>query len=414
VARRRSFARRRESGATEKPNRLGVYVDDVYRIGASDGGRHVSTDRAFVLFACEVGTHFDELVLLGRSVHSDVGADYVLPASVQVASLPHYDSVRRLGQLVRATLGTAVGMWRALADVDLVWIFGPHPFALLLATLARLRRKAVVLGVRQDTLEYFRARLPNRRWLPALAAVRLLDLAYRVLGRRLGATVVGRTIARRYGGDSTRVLPMTVTLVRAADVAAAPPELDWSGTIELLTIGRLDAEKNPLLVVDLLAALEARRPGRFRLTWLGRGPLADAVHERAAELGVAGSIRSLGYLPHGPELLALYRRSHIFVHVSLTEGVPQVLVEAVACGIPIVATDVGGVRDAVGDAGPALLVPPRDRDALVTAIEAIVADPSLRERLGAAGRDVARSASLERESARVAAFLMARAHDQGG
>jgi len=131
--------------------------------------------------------------------------------------------VRRLGQLAGATAGTLIAMWRALAEIDVVWVFGPHPFSLLLTALAHLRRRKVILGVRQDTLEYFRARLPSRRWVPAVAGIRLLELAFRVLGRRLGVTVVGPTIARRYGGDQTRVLPMTVTLVRGADVSGSFP-----------------------------------------------------------------------------------------------------------------------------------------------------------------------------------------------
>jgi glycosyltransferase involved in cell wall biosynthesis len=201
------------------------------------------------------------------------------------------------------------------------------------------------------------------------------------------------------------VFPMTVSLVRTADVAAAPPEVEWSGTIQLLTIGRLAPEKNPFLLLDALAKLDAHRPGRFRLTWVGRGELAAAVDAYAAEIGVAAIVKRLGYVPHGPELFDLYRRSHVFVHVSLTEGVPQVLVEAVAAGIPIVATDVGGVRDAVADGCAAVLVPPHDMDAVVRAVETIVEDPRLRSQLARARPTAAQASTLEHEAERVARFV---------
>jgi hypothetical protein len=78
--------------------------------------------------------------------------------------LPDYGSLRRLPAVARAAVRTTGAFWRGLAEVDVVWAFGPQPFELLLVTLGLLRRKRVVLGVRQDTPAYFRARLPSARW----------------------------------------------------------------------------------------------------------------------------------------------------------------------------------------------------------------------------------------------------------
>ncbi len=116
-----------------------------------------------------------------------------------------------------------------------------------------------------------------------------------------------------------------------------------------LTVGRLETEKNPLLLVDALARLEAAEPGRYRLTWVGRGPLEEQVTQRIHEHGLADRVTVRSYVPFGPELLDLYRRADLFVHVSLSEGFPKVLIEAFASATPIVATDVGGVRSAVDD-----------------------------------------------------------------
>ena len=80
------------------------------------------------------------------------------------------------------------------------------------------------------------------------------------------------------------------------------------------------------------------------------------MEERLRELGVADHADLLGYVPIDGGLLDLYRSSHAFLHVSWTEGLPQTLFEAFASGLPVVATAVGGVPAAVGDA--ALLVEP--------------------------------------------------------
>jgi glycosyltransferase involved in cell wall biosynthesis len=228
---------------------------------------------------------------------------------------------------------------------------------------------------------------------------------YRLYARRLPTTVQGAELAASYRGSRSNVLTTTESVVRAHDVLSSPMPLDWSGELELLTVGRLEPEKNPLLLVEALATLEKERPGRYRLTWVGRGPLDEAVRERAAAVGVLDRIEFHGYVPFDGGLLDLYRRAHMFVHVSLTEGMPKVLIEALACATPIVATDVGGVRAALADGTAGLLVPPDDLDALVDAIRRISDEPELRDELVADGLEVVHELTLEAELERVADFM---------
>ena len=91
--------------------------------------------------------------------------------------------------------------------------------------------------------------------------------------------------------------------------------------------------------------------------------------------------------------------------MSWTEGVPQVLFEAFAAGLPVVATAVGGVPEQVGDA--AVLVPPGSAGAAADALASLARDPALGERLAGRGLERVRARTLESESARVAAFIAA-------
>lgn len=385
--------------------RLGLYVDDVYRLVPSEGREVISSDRAFIVFAAEVATQFDGLLLFGRAVRGPGEIEHELPPTTRLVELPYYEDLTQLGAVIRALPGTARRMWAGLSDVDVVWVFGPHPFALVLAMLALLRRKRVVLGVRQDTLAYYRNRLRRAAWRPALALTWAIDRAFRLLGRRVPVTAVGPDIARAYGGGPG-VHEMTVTLVPAAAVAHELPEHDWDGVIRLLTVGRLEQEKNPLLLLDALERLESERPRRYRLTYVGRGPMETEVAERAAAAGLADRVELAGYVPFGTQLLDLYRSAHMFVHVSLTEGLPQVLVEALACGTPIVATDVGGVGALLERGAAGLLVPPGRADLLVAAILELTDDEELRLRTSSRGLELASRLTLEQEAARVARFLL--------
>jgi glycosyltransferase involved in cell wall biosynthesis len=385
--------------------RLGIYLDDVYWVFEDEGRSRISTDRSFLLFLCQVGERFDQLTLFGRTVHADSPSDYVLPSSVELVELPHYANLRRIPAVLRAAGGSLTRFWRGLDQVDTMWIFGPHPFAVAFVALGAARRRRIFLGVRQDSVKVYQARLPGLRWAPAILVVRALDGMYRLFARRLPTTVQGAELAASYRGSRTNVLTTTESVVRAEDVVRRPSEHEWSGELELLTVGRLEPEKNPLLLVEALARLESERPGRYRLTWVGRGPLDDVVRKRASDLGVLERIEFHGYVPFDGGLLDLYRRAHMFVHVSLSEGMPKVLIEALACGTPIVATDVGGVRAALADGSAGLLVPADDLDALVESILRLSDERELREELVARGFDVVTGMTLEAELDRVTTFM---------
>jgi glycosyltransferase involved in cell wall biosynthesis len=394
--------------------RLGLYIDTIYRrgAGADEPGRVLTISRCyqFLRFACAVGESFDSLVLFGREAPAELATEFELtsPRGIEVAPLPYYANLRQARQVLRAAVGVVKGMWRGLDRVDVVWVFGPYPFSLVLVACALIRRRRVVLGVRQDTMRYYRSRLPNRWMAPVLAPLWLIDVIYRVLSRQLPTTVVGQEIERRYGGPRRRLLSHVVSVVPGAEVSTEPRESSPLQEVRLLSVGRIDREKMPLMLVDCLAELQRTRPGRFHLTWAGTGALVPSMWERARTVGVDDRLELPGYVPFGPRLLSLYRSSDVFVLCSLTEGAPQVLIEAMATGLPIVATDVGGVAELLGDAAGGL-IPASDPAALVDAILTLSYDDSLRRRASERGLARARECTLEAESSRVGRFILSAA-----
>ena len=153
-----------------------------------------------------------------------------------------------------------------------------------------------------------------------------------------------------------------------------------------------------------MTRLVARNP-RWRLTVAGAGPLAAELAAGVTRRGLEEVVDLRGYVPNGPMLWELYRSSHAFLHVSLTEGLPQVIVEAAAAGLPIVATAVGGVAAALGHGARGLLVPPRDALVAVEALERLATDEGLRSRLMRAGIEHVRGETLEAQRDRVLEFV---------
>jgi glycosyltransferase involved in cell wall biosynthesis len=231
----------------------------------------------------------------------------------------------------------------------------------------------------------------------------VLEACYRVLARRCPVVVVGPVLARRYGA-ARRLLDATVSLASERDIASvvAADARDFNGELQILSVGRLDPEKNPLLLAAVLEELVHRDP-RWRLVVCGEGVLAGELDAELRRRRLDDYAKMVGYVPVEAGLTELYRSSHFLLHCAWTEGVPQVLFEAFAQRVPVVATAVGGVAETVR--GAALLVPPGDAGRCADALDALAADAALRSRLIAAGTRLAREHSLEAETRQAAGFL---------
>jgi len=285
--------------------------------------------------------------------------------------------------------------------VDAVWLLGPSPLSIVFALLARVHGRTVILGVRQDLPRYARSRHPGRRGF--LVAALLLEGVHRTIARGTSAIVVGPDLARRYR-RARRLLAMSVSLIEAEDVVTEDfaNARSYDEELRLLSVGRLEAEKNPLLLAEVLARLNDRDP-RWRLIVCGEGPMEADLRASLRAHGVEERAELRGYVPIEGGLLDLYRSSHVFLHVSWTEGLPQVLFEAFAAGLPTVATDVGSVREAAGES--ALLISPGDAGAATAAVERLAHEQDLRGLLIRAGLEHAGRHTLDAECRRVADFM---------
>ncbi len=152
-------------------------------------------------------------------------------------------------------------------------------------------------------------------------------------------------------------------------------------------VGRLSEEKGPDVFIDAIPLLAEPLAAA---TIVGDGPEEEALRERAARHGIAERLRWLGVVPGAGALVGAF---DVFVLSSRTEGVPIVLLEAAAAGVPIVATGVGGVPSMFPD-GEIVLVPPDDPRALAAAVDTVRAD-----RDGARQRALAARRRLEADFA---------------
>ena len=179
------------------------------------------------------------------------------------------------------------------------------------------------------------------------------------------------------------VAPDRISLIRngldlgAFGLRPSPPRRH-----RIVCVGGLRPEKAHEVLVAAIGRLRPAWPD-VKLRLIGDGPCEAALRELAAGLGLLDCVEFLG---RRDDIPALLREADVFVLPSRTEASPSTVLEAMGAGLPIVASRVGGVPEAVTDGVTGLLVPPDNVDALVGAVSHLFATPSLGERLGLAAR----------------------------
>ncbi|MFH1681748.1 MAG: glycosyltransferase [Candidatus Eisenbacteria bacterium] len=195
---------------------------------------------------------------------------------------------------------------------------------------------------------------------------------------------------RREGVDPRRacVIRNGVAIVDAEpasmkDAAAVRRELDLPDQGRMiLSVGRLVTEKGYPYLLEAIPTVLTRVP-EAALAIAGDGPLRAPLEERASRLGIAGAVRFLG---RRSDVRRLLQASDAYVQPSLREGLPLSLLEAMAAGIPVVATAAGGMKEVVRGEQNGLLVPPADPRSLAAALIRILEEKSLRSKLSRSAR----------------------------
>ena len=152
--------------------------------------------------------------------------------------------------------------------------------------------------------------------------------------------------------------------------------------ISLLAVGHFIAIKNHLFLIDLMPKLG----NQCQLAIIGEGPLQSAYLKRIHDLGFEKVVKILGPLPP-EELLDWYKVVDIVVHPSLSEGIPNVVLEAMAAKKPVVASNVGGLPEVIEDGVSGYLIHPDDIDRYVEVLNNLIGDPRKREQIGKAAYD---------------------------
>lgn len=238
---------------------------------------------------------------------------------------------------------------------------------------------ANVIGLAGAALARVPVRIGSRRELKpdkSRAQLTVQRVAYLVAHRVVANSPAA---ARQLGeeglaADRIRIIPNGLEVERFHGKVHGPIET-------IVTVANLRPEKSHDVLLEAFARTAAKR--RLRLRIVGDGPCRSALERQARELGLGRRVEFLGHREDVADLLGL---SDLFILPSRSEAFPNSALEAMASGLPVIASAVGGLLDLIDDGRNGLLVPPGDAGALTAAIDRLVAQPTLAAALGESAR----------------------------
>jgi glycosyltransferase involved in cell wall biosynthesis len=248
------------------------------------------------------------------------------------------------------------------------------------STKAGLLGRLAAVGLRSKVLFTahgwaFTEGIPSRRaWVYKIVERVVAPLADRIIT----VSRFDRSIALRNGVGRDNQL---VTIHNAMpDVEGRANPGDTIGPVLMACVARLDEQKDHASLFQALARIEIQN---WRVNLVGDGPLLESLMALATHLGIAGKINFLGFQRDVESLLCA---SQLFVLSTNWEGLPRSIIEAMRAGLPVVASDVGGVSELVEDDINGFIVARKDVTALAGRLQKLIDDPALRMRMGASAR----------------------------
>ena len=289
---------------------------------------------------------------------------------------------------------------RSIVDrADIVNARAPDYTGLCGAFWAKRKRKPLFLSIVADSHGYARD-LPTRltgllRW-GLRAHFKLYCHFERAACRNALVFAQGRPVFEQYRANPRARLCISASHSESDIVASRDVSVEGK-PFHIVAIGRFVSVKGHNDLIAAIALMRAQDPSReYLLTVVGEGPNHDSYVALARQVGISNALRLPGQLARA-DVFALLDSADAFCLPSLSEGTPKVLLEAMARGVPVVATAVGGVETVVVNEVNGLLVAPRDPEAIAAALLRLAGDAALREKLRDSGLLEARAHTVEKE-----------------
>jgi len=367
-------------------------------------GKKYTADERYYQFWTSLTRYFEKIVLcvpviMDAQMRGNFDVDLKANA-VEICPLPVCGllSVHQLPRILK-TISENIQNW------DIIGAVAPSPIGNLFLYQAKRHARPYFGYIRGNVKKTVWFRLSGYRSLVGYAYFWMLDIWARRLFRSGLVFAVGHDLLKSYSRKTNAVYKIVVSIFSQNQIRAEPKVFYRSRKPHLLHVGRLSSEKGVAVLLEAVVRLNERLGSVVELTIAGSGPEETELKKHAKMLGIEANVHFLGYIREDAELSRLYQNSDIFILPSYTEGVPKVILEAMANGLPVVATSVGGIPEILEDGLNGLLVPPGDAQAICDSVYRLLECSELRMRMQEAAIETGRMYTLERQTEKIVGIL---------
>jgi len=380
-----------------KNNQYGYFTEGVYY---KNGIGKIYSSDIFITFFQKLNLN-KEITALGRLSKQAFSPKYQLNKDIKFVNISYYESIRSLIiTLPFYILRNAKKIILFIQTIDLLFVSASGPISILLLWLMEIKRKRVFLFIRQDTRELIKAKYHNS-FIPKLIANWIESSIEKIITKNNNMTIFtfGDAIFSRYSKISNHVIPIADSRFENSQIIS-PIELspNKESCMNLLYVGRLAIGKGLEFLIETLYESPTKE---FKLTIIGDGDINSDLICLVKELNLVEKVVFKGYVPFGEELLKEYSSNDVLILPSFSEGLPQVVLEAMARGVIVVATRVGGLPNLIKDGENGFLFEPGDKKGLLRIIREIQTNELPLLTIRKNGINTAKKFSFEKQATKI-------------
>jgi len=385
-------------------NNLVVFSSKLFRFSSD----HVKTSGSFTIQMDAIAPFFDEIILCTPTVvdHEFNGIS-ITSNNISFSPLPNFSG--RIGFIISLPrIVKQINTNIKLADLSLIII--PSYVGVVASIICQLKKVPIFQWVISDWGKSVVARRHSRmtKWIAAKFIKPLLDwlicqLTKDVLTFYNGSIPFNHQSPYHYTRISSSIQDENL-YVQNNDSSLVPP-------ISLLFVGRLSLEKGLSCLLEAFTSLLAEGTDAV-LHIAGSGELEKSIKLQIADLSIGHKVIYHGFIPHDNKLRELYRKCDLLIVPSLQDQSPKVILEGMAYGIPVIATNVGAIPQIIQNGVNGLLIPPAQPEAINTMINRVFSDNELRHRLIQKGFEYASAHTVEKETTRMMQIVIVYFQDE--
>lgn len=319
----------------------------------------------YTLLLNEKATEFDYVILGRNSTKNKQRARYVFNNYHRFIEIDNYSNlVSLIFQLPYYLLKNKNKLKEFVKFSDKILIMTPSPISILIIKYAIKFKKEYYLLIRQDSREMIPKRYTGIKKIVATITANFLESYIEKLVQKQNSRVLalGPVIAERYARFSNRIYTFSSSRYKLEDIIKerSLPPINFNTPVKLIFVGRIEINKG---IYELLNAIKYCE--NYELTLVGDGQYLDNAKQLIFKLGLSQKVNSIGFVPFGPDLLRIYRTHDILILPSYSEGLPQVIFEAMASGCLVLATKVGSIPYIIQHERNGLLFQPQSTSSII-------------------------------------------------